>query len=413
MSLEPSHIAIVNPQTSGIAGDMFLGALIELGAKKSTLKQLEIIPSLIEDCERLDITIKEESRGVIHGTKVETEIEEISHHVTGKEAKKRVITVSKELGVDEPSVNFAIQTLKKILKAEATVHNTPSDTVLLHETGSVDTIVDVLGTAMLLKDLNGKKRRWYSLPVSVGGGMIETSHGRLTSPAPATLELLRAAEIPFRGGPVNSELATPTGVALLAQIIEEAIDFYPLAQPEKIGYGLGSKKFKEIPNVLQIVLGFSSETVTEATYVLETNLDDVTGEELSATMDALLREVALDVTLTPTTMKKSRPAVVLRAITPKEKIQDAAKIIMNETGSLGVRFYPVRRYKAKRKLKEIKIDIEGREFCCPVKISYLGGKILKIKAEYDPLEKISRQVDLPLRKVKKMVEEKARMNVRD
>lgn len=405
-------LIVINPEISGIAGNMILGALLDLGASESIIKKLEAIPAIIENCERLKITIKKEKRGAISGTIVQTNIQEDAHHVPGKKAKKRVRKVGQELEVEKPVMNFTTRVLENLLTAEAAVHNTSVDEIRLHETGSVDTIVDILGTGMLLKDLGWFKQHCYTLPVAVGGGTIETAHGKLSAPAPATLEILRASAIPFQGGPVKTELGTPTGVALLVEMIDKAIEYFPFGTAKMIGYGLGAKNLKEIPNALQIVAGSSSKTIeNDEIYILRTNIDDVTGEILGYTMDYLLKEVALDVTITPTTMKKSRAAYVLNVIVKEENLSEAARIIMEETGSLGVRFHKVGRYKAKRTIEMIKMHLGGEKIECPVKISYLNGKLLKVKAEYDDVKKIAERLNRPLRKIKDKIEQKAQENL--
>lgn len=404
--------AVIDPQISGIAGNMILGALLDLGAKKETLKNLEgVLPSLINDCKQVEIEIKQAKRLTISGTSVETKIKEERHAIAGEKVKKRMQKVCKELKVGVQVKNFAIQTLERLIKAEATVHNEQPTEVHLHETGSVDTIVDILGTGLLLRDINAFDKTWYTLPVAVGKGKIKTAHGNFISPAPATLEILRSANIPLQGIPVNSEIATPTGVALLAQLSEEPLDVLPSLTPQEIGYGLGSKNFSEVPNILRIVVG-SSLAVRDEVYVLETNLDDVTGEVLGHTINRLLEGSALDVTVTPTVMKKNRPGYILKVITKKENLREVSRNILQETGSIGVRFQSTKRYKAKREIRKIKVEVRGRQFEIPVKISRIDDEILNLKAEYDHLEEAAHRLDLSLRQFKERVEEKAKKKLR-
>lgn len=270
---------IINPSLAGISGDMTLGALIDAGASQEILEKFESLPSFLDKCDLLKVKIEKAKKRPISGTRVLTEIEEEYHHMSGKNAKRMITKVSNELNVQNKTKDFALQILEKILKAETAVHGASMDEVHLHETGSVDTVVDILGTGMLLNDLQAFDMEWYSLPLVVGGGYVDTMHGRLTVPAPATLEILKNEEFPFQGGPVNAELATPTGVAILTQIVDKPVQSLPLLTLDKIGYGLGSKEFKEQPNVLQVLLGSTPETLTKDNiFLLQSNVDEETGE---------------------------------------------------------------------------------------------------------------------------------------
>ena len=152
-----------------------------------------------------------------------------------------------------------------------------------------------------MENLNFLNMKVYSTPVAVGGGLFKFSHGTVSSPAPATVEILRSKGFPMIGGSVKSELATPTGVSLLVNLVHEGVRFYPLMKPTAIGYGAGTKDFAEMPNVLRIVLGESLDyqLLRDEIFVLETNLDDMTGEIIGHTIDRLLREEARDVSVIP------------------------------------------------------------------------------------------------------------------
>jgi uncharacterized protein (TIGR00299 family) protein len=201
----------------------------------------------------------------------------------------------------------------------------------------------------------------YSTHVAVGGGTFKFSHGIVSSPAPATLAILQSKNFPFQGGPIEAELATPTGVSILVNLVEEVVSFYPAMTPLKIGYGAGTKEFSQMPAVLRFTLGDSLDNglVKDEIAVLETNIDDATGEVLGYTLDKLLQEGAKDVSIIPMYTKKNRPGQIVKVIADQKDVPHLSRVLMDETGSLGVRVYYCERHIIAHELYSVDLVIGG------------------------------------------------------
>ncbi|MDO5836547.1 MAG: nickel pincer cofactor biosynthesis protein LarC, partial [Methanobacterium sp.] len=257
-------------------------------------------------------------------------------------------------------------------------------------------VADIMGVSFALHDLGLGKEKVFGLPPAMGGGRIKTDHGNLSVPAPATLEILK--NVPARGGPVNHELTTPTGAALLVNMVDEFTDFYPLITNKKVAYGAG-KLDLEFPNVLRIILG-TSPIPTDKISILETNLDDVTGEVLGHTVDRLMEEGALDVTIIPTIAKKNRPAHLLRVITTLGMAEKLSETIIRETGTLGVRTIPyVHRNIVNREIVPVWVELGGKSLKVRVKVAKIGEEIVNVTVEYEDARKISEKLKMPLKDV--------------
>jgi hypothetical protein len=280
------------------------------------------------------------------------------------------------------------------------VHGKNLDEIHFHEVGASDAVADVIGSIYAYYSLDLNQQKIIGLPIAVGGGVIETSHGMLPVPAPAVLEILRDTNI--HGGPVDSELATPTGCAIYAEICDELKEFVPQIKPKKVGYGAGRKDFDH-PNVLRIIetsdIGESDEID-----VIETNIDHLTGEEIGYLFDRLLDAGASDVSITPIIMKKNRQGSMLKVICARKNREKLVEEIFMETGSLGIRISPnLHRGIAKREFVKKEFEIDGKTFEVTFKIGYLNGEVISSRPEYEDLRKIAEKTNLPLRKVKEMV----------
>jgi hypothetical protein len=290
------------------------------------------------------------------------------------------------------------------------MHGSTPDQVHLHEAGTIDTVVDIVGTAYAMEKLGlYNNSKIYGTPVAVGGGLFEFSHGKVSSPAPATLEILRSNNYPMKGGPIRFELTTPTGAALLVNMVDEVKEFYPAFKPVSVGYGAGTKNFEVMANVVRLTLGepLPSFFLTDEIVVLETNLDDVSGETLGYAIDRIMAEGALDISVIPTVTKKNRPGYILKAITDKDHLQDLTYTLMEETGTLGVRFYSSQRHIAARKTETMSISIEGLEAEVRYKVSKtLDGKVIQVKPEHEDLVRLAKKTGTPLRLLRDFVKKK-------
>jgi len=408
--LNYEKILVIDASIAGISGDMFLGALIDLGAnKKKVISLRDFILRYVEGVKDIDITVKDVKRREFRAKKVIIKAVDEKKYRHGKEVIDSIVNIVNELDLSSKAKEFAINTVKTLVGVEAMIHGESVDEVHLHEAGLADTIVDIVGSAIALDDLKLFNAKIYVTPVAVGGGRIKISHGIITSPAPATLEILKKSNIHVIGGPIKAELTTPTGASLLVNLVHEATLFYPHLQVERVGYGAGDKDFKEIPNILRVVLGSKHEALKyEEIMVIETDIDDVTGEVVGYLVDKLIAEGAKDVSIIPIYRKKNRPGYMVRVISDLENYQRLTRIIMLETGTLGVRYLRYARHIVPiREIKPVKVVINGKEYEVKVKISRdYQGNIIGLKPEYDSIKEVALKANIPLRKVSDLVYEK-------
>ena len=304
------------------------------------------------------------------------------------------------LDIDEKVKETSINVFERIAKAESKVHGKTLQTIHFHEVGASDAVADVIGSIYAYYSLNLNQQKIIGLPIAVGGGRVKTAHGTIPVPAPAVLEILKDANIV--GGPVDSELATPTGSAIYAEICDEISEFIPHIKPKKIAYGAGKKDFDH-PNILRII-ETSDISEKDTIDVIETNLDHLTGEEIGYLFDKLLDNGASDVSITPIIMKKNRQGSLLKVISKRKNRNQLVNVIFKETGSLGIRIAPnLHRGIAKREFVKKEFEINGETFEVTFKNGYVNGEIISSRAEYEDLKKIAQKTGLPLIKVKEMI----------
>ena len=385
---------IIDPQSSGIAGNMIIGALVDLGADPEELK--EIMESTAEQFGKVNVTFQKIVKHGIDSTFCHVEMLEHKHSVGYSEFIKQI----EELDIDEKVKRTSIKVFERIAKAESKVHGKSLDEVHFHEVGASDAVADVIGSIYAYYSLNLDNQKIIGLPIAVGGGRVKTAHGVIPVPTPAVVEILKDAKMV--GGPVDSELATPTGCAIYAEICDEIMEFLPLIKPEKVAYGAGRKDFDH-PNVLRII---ESSDISESDRidVIETNLDHLTGEEIGYLFDKLLDEGASDVSITPIIMKKNRQGSLLKVISSRKNRDHLIDVIFKETGSLGIRIAPnMHRGIAKREFVKKEYDINGKTYEVTFKIGYVNGEIISSRPEYEDLKKIAEDSKLPLRQVKELI----------
>jgi len=240
------RIIVIDCQMAGVSGDMVVGALLDLGANAAmVVEAMKSVEGCVKGCKNLEVTIRDVTRRGLHAKKVDVKAEE-APEMMGAELIEATVNCIENLKLSVEAQRFALDSINTLVNAEAKVHGKSVKEVHLHEAGSVDTLAEIVGAAVALEDLNLFNAKVYSTPVAVGGGLFKFSHGTVSSPAPATIEILRFKGFPMIGGPIDSELATPTGVSLLINLAHEAIRFYPLMKPTAIGYGAGTKDFAQI-----------------------------------------------------------------------------------------------------------------------------------------------------------------------
>ncbi len=407
------QIVVVDAQMAGVSGDMFIGALLDLGARADrVIEAMKTPKDFLRGCKSLEIEVRDTTRHGFRAKKVDVKAKEEATERTGTELMEAAKSSIENLRISEKAKQFILNCLSTLLGAEARVHGGSAETAHLHEMGSVDTLADIIGSTVALEDLDlftGAKV--YCTPVAVGGGLLRFSHGTVSSPAPATLEILRSKGLPMVGGPVEVELATPTGASLLANLAPEFARFYPPMKPTAVGYGAGTKDFTEMPNVLRITLGepFTYSLLSDEIYMLETNLDDVTGEVIGHAVDKLLYEGARDVSIIPAFGKKNRPTQIIKVITDKTSLEHLSRTLVEETGTLGVRIYPCERRILDREPASIEVMIDDIKELINVKVAKDSrGEIIQIKPEYEGVKKLADRTGRPLREIMDAVKKKAR-----
>ncbi|WP_058827676.1 nickel pincer cofactor biosynthesis protein LarC [Haloferax sp. Q22] len=310
-----------------------------------------------------------------------------------------VVELVESMGLPAGVVEDATAIFRVLGEAEAEVHGTDLDETHFHEVGADDAIADVVGVCLLLDDLGVD--RVVTGPVAVGGGEAEMSHGSYPVPAPAVLNITAAADWSVRGGPVEAELLTPTGAAILAHLAE-GVETLPSMSVESSGYGAGGWDFPDRPNVLRAVVGDGgSRLVRDEISVLETNLDDATPEVLGGLQETLKDAGARDVTIIPTTMKKSRPGHLVKVVVKPEDAERVAYRLAVETGTLGIREHGAgHRWTARREFETATLAIDGDDYEVSVKIgSDADGVVYDRSAEYDDALAVAKETGLPVREV--------------
>jgi uncharacterized protein (TIGR00299 family) protein len=402
-----SKIIIIDPQLAGISGDMLLSSLVDSGAdKKKIINNINKIQNYFKDSKinKIDF-IKTESNG-IGATRFVFEFDERLKEKNAVDMYRVIANCCHNIGLSEKAKKFAIESIKTIIKVESTIHNKDIKELHLHESSSIDTGADLVGCATALDDLDLlNNSTFYSTKVAVGGGLANFSHGTVPNPTNAILEIFKLFEIPIKGGPIEAELTTPTGAAMLANLNPKKITNYPEFIPEKIGYGTGTKEFSGIPNILRVSIGkpdFFGDIQSDTVTVLETNIDDVNGEIIGNLVEKLSSndtEGVKDVTVINGISKKNRPTYILKVICSDESEKKIAETIFEESGTLGIRKTKTERYILGRFNLLVPIEIEKQSFVINVKISKnSNGEITNIKPEYEDIKRISHKINYPLRK---------------
>ena len=298
----------------------------------------------------------------------------------------------------------ALAVFELLGEAEASVHGTDLETTHFHEVGADDAIADVVGVALLLDDLDVE--RVVTTPVSAGGGEVTMSHGTYPVPAPAVVELAERADWSLRGGPIDRELLTPTGAALLAHFAE-GVDSLPALDVTASGYGAGGYDLERHPNVLRALVGGERGGLSrDAITVLETNLDDATPEVLGGLHESLSEAGARDVSIIPATMKKSRPGHLVKVVVKPEDAERVARRLAAETGTLGVREHGAgHRWIADREVRPVQVEVGSETYEVDVKLGLDDeGTVFDASAEYDDAAAVARETDLSVREVVRRAE---------
>lgn len=408
---EPKKLMIIDCQVSGVAGDMILGALINLGANADkVVSAIKTLENPGYGYKNIKIKIEQVTRGEFKATNVDV-TSETADKTQRSELVHIVEDAASKLALSAKAKQFASKVIHTLVDVEADLHNTGFDDGALDEVALVDTAAEIIGTAVALDDLGLFNSKIYSTPVAVGGGAIKISHGIVSSPAPATLAILQSKKFPFHGGPIEAELATPTGASILVNLVDEVSRFYPSTIPLEIGYGAGTKNFDGLPAVLRLTSGqaLDDELGEAGIAVLETNVDDVSGEMVGYLVDKLLAEGAKDVSIIPMYSKKNRPGQIINIIANPKDIQHLSQMVINETGTLGVRVHFCEKHIVVSELCSVDLIINGVAEQVKIKVSKnSSGEIIRMKPEFDDLKRLAEKNNMPLRVLSELAVTNAR-----
>ncbi|MBI5968444.1 MAG: nickel pincer cofactor biosynthesis protein LarC [Deltaproteobacteria bacterium] len=365
---------------SGVSGDMTLAALLDLGLPQEKLRQELAKLSL----QNYSLEIFPGSRGGIAALGLKVKVgpqKEPPRYFS--DIREMIEASSLEQGVKDMSLAI----FQRLAEAEAKIHRQKVEEVRFHEVGAVDSIVDIVGTAIGIEYF--KPLRILSSELPMGRGFVQCTHGRLPLPAPATLEILKG--YPVRDVNVEGELVTPTGAAIVTTLTS-GVNPFPAMKIGQVGYGMGKDEFADRPNLLRLVLG---EPVgadhADQVAVLEANIDDMNPEFYDYLMDRLFGLGALDVSLSPLLMKKNRPGTLLRVIAEEHQADALSELILRESTTLGVRRYIVGRKKLAREIQEVETKY-GR-----VRVKISGE--LRFQPEYDDCKRIALEKGVPIQEV--------------
>lgn len=376
---------------SGISGDMVLGAFVDMGMDVDTLKR-ELGKLGIGG---FSLSVKDIIRNGIRAVQLEVSAEEAKYHRDYHTIKKIIDDSPLSGRVKEISNKI----FYRLAQAEGKVHSKPVEKVHFHEVGAVDSIVDIVGAAVCMEYFNIEKV--YSSPLKLGSGTVNSSHGIIPVPSPATAELVK--DYPVIKTSIKTELTTPTGAAIVTALSEGVADNIPY-QSYKHGYGAGSKEIAEVPNLLRIFVGEEESDVNyDEIMLVEANIDDMNPEIYTYVFNKLFDVYALDVFVTPVVMKKGRPGNVLSVMCEKKHLKDIADTLFRETTAIGIRTTVVKRLKLKREIVEIDTEL-GR---MKVKKITFGDRI-KVVPEYEECRAAAERSNIPLVDVYRIVGESAK-----
>jgi pyridinium-3,5-bisthiocarboxylic acid mononucleotide nickel chelatase len=379
---------------SGISGDMILGSLLDLGLP---LEHLSAQLSKL-NIKNYQLSARRITKSHIAATKFDVEV----GHEHAHRGYQDIAAIFNQSDLSTTVKERANGIFYRLAEVEAKIHGSAIDQVHFHEVGAVDAIVDIAGACIALEGLGIE--RVYSSALNVGRGFVETAHGNLPVPAPATLELLRG--VPVYSNQVQGELVTPTGAAVLTSICHS---FGPLPhfRIEKVGYGAGSRDSIDAPNVLRVLQGEVEEhsdavlppSEDPSVLVVEANIDDMNPQIFGYLQEKLLAMGVLDVFVAPVQMKKNRPGTLLTVIVSKELLEPVSALLFEETTSIGVRYHEAQRKTLVRSIEEIQSAF-GK---VAVKVSRLNGKIINFSPEYEDCRRLALEYQVPYKWIQSQV----------
>jgi uncharacterized protein (TIGR00299 family) protein len=396
-------VIVIDPQIAGISGDMLLCSLVHIGAdKEKIINGIKTAEKFLDGSTISKIDFGKVKKHGTEATELILEFTEDVHERKGSEIKKCILNSIEKIGLSKQAKDFAISSIDSLIQAESKIHGEPTNSIHFHEASSIDTIVDIIGTAIALDDLNFFDDKIITTPVAVGGGTVTFSHGTTSNPAGAILEIFKNSGITLAGGQADQELTTPTGASMLISLTKHCSAVYPTMKIQSIGYGAGKKDFEQFSNVLKIIQGEKSiDYIYDTVKILETNVDDISGEVLGNMIEKIMAKGAKDVTVSSAITKKGRPTHLVSVICDSITVSPLLDLLISETGTLGVRIRTSDRITVPRSINTINLELEGEKFVVNYKSKDENSYDFKIESE--DIKSVSESIKKPFRETEELL----------
>jgi len=386
-------VIVIDPQIAGISGDMLLSSLIDLGADKNEIiNSIKKTEKFLSGSTIKKIDFQKTKKHGIESTELILEIDENISKRKGIEIKKAILDSVNELNLSIKAKTFAESCINTLISSESKIHGINEDSVHFHEASSIDTLIDIVGVTIACENLKLFEEKIVCLPVSVGGGTVSFSHGTMSNPASAVLQIFKNSNLNIQGNNSREELTTPTGACILANLTNNSIEYYPSMNITSIGYGAGQKDFENFSNVLKIIQGSENNSERDLVKILETNIDDVSGEILGHLIEKIMDQGAKDVSIYPGITKKGRPTNLVCVICDESIVDTIIDTLVLETGTLGIRILDSNRIIVPRTNHSFSLTFDDKSFEVNYKKSSYKGKT-HFKIEFDDLKNISNSLN--------------------
>ncbi len=403
-------VLVVDPQIAGISGDMMLSSLVHLGAKKSKIIDgVSASQNYLRGSSIKKIDFRKVDKHGINAITLVLELDEHHHERKGVEIQGCISKTVQKAGISENASEFAKKSIETLILAESKIHGVQKDSVHFHEAASIDTVIDIVGTAIALDDLKCFDDEIITMPVAVGNGTVSFSHGTVSNPAGAILGIFEKSNILIHGSNADDELTTPTGASMLVNLADKCATFYPTMSVDGVGYGAGQKNFEGFSNVLKLVHGKSSSSIqSDSVSILETNVDDVSGEVLAHVVDRVMAAGAKDVSIIPIMTKKGRPSHIISVICSSDSVNTILDVLMSETGTLGVRVRSSDRFVVPRKTLTMKVRIHNKDFTVRCKVT----QSKQFKVEYEDIRSIAERLSMTFRQTEELIKAQVKSQIK-
>jgi uncharacterized protein (TIGR00299 family) protein len=392
-------VLVIDPKIAGISGDMLVSALVDLTGSADPLESVADAMCGLPFCETFSFEFHTADAGGISAQKLTIESKE-TNHINHSDIRESVVEVAQETGLSGTASKKALQIIDDLLSVDEKLHRSGFHHF---EMPAVDMLFNVTGSLALLDNQGFLDGIIYGTPPVLGSGFTWIAGNEVPCPSPETLEILCKYKIPYSSYSGKGGMTTPLGAAIFANITNRIVDTYPPMTPLRVGYGTGLSSLPGRPSVLRVAEGMNFDAIQDRIIMLETNLDDVPGETVGYAVERLREAGAVDVFVTTASGKKSRPVQILHIITNQHDYPNLMEILMEETGTLGVRILDIPRLVAHRSRQTIRVTVRGETFDVSVKTSTVNGNVLAKKPEYEDLKKIAQNLNIPLSRVREEV----------